>query len=102
MTFKLTDKISGVRPRGSADEAIAYARKQSACFQAGTRPDGSHDPAFLVDYFTELYRLCDLLNFDFAIASGQWANETGSGDCDNPNWSRLGNPAGLAITNAQN
>jgi hypothetical protein len=102
MPVQLTDKIAGVKPRGSVAAAIGYAQRMGAAFAAGTRADGSRDPNFLRDYFTELYRLCELLGFDFAILTGQWKNETAAGSPSNPNWVRLGNPAGLAITNSEN
>lgn len=102
MPVQLTDRIAGVKPRGSVAAAINYARRMGAAFAAGTTASGERNPTFLVDYFTELYRLCELLGFDFAIASGQWKNETAAGAPWNENWVVLGNPAGLAITNSEN
>jgi hypothetical protein len=102
MPVLLSDRIAGVKPRGSIAAAIAYARRMGAAFAAGTMPGGGRNPTFLVDYFTELYRLCDLLGFDFAILTGQWKNETAAGAPWNDNWEILGNPAGLAITNSEN
>jgi hypothetical protein len=102
MPVNLSDRISGVEPRGSVAVAINYARRVGAAFAAGTMAGGGRNPTFLVDYFTELYRLCALLKFDFAILTGQWKNETAAGAAWNDNWEILGNPAGLAITNSEN
>jgi hypothetical protein len=68
---------------------MAYARRQGA-----KRQD------FLKSYFTELFRLCGLLNFDFAILVAQSDNETDS--WRSAAWQTYGNPAGLAITNSEN
>jgi hypothetical protein len=94
MTLRLTDRI--VAPsRGSIDEAMAYAKSKKA-----QRQD------FLRDYLTELWRLCKANGFDFSILVAQSAHETGNwagtGFANNTNWTRLGNPAGLAITNSEN
>lgn len=88
MTLQLTDTI--VAPsRGSVAEAMAYAKKQGA-----KRQD------FLLDYFTELYRLSNVNGFDASILVSQSANETDS--WRSPIWQQYGNPAGLAVTNSQN
>ena len=90
MTIKLTDKIDG-GIRGTVDGAMAYARRVNA-----------FDLVFLLAFFTELYRICQMFGWDFAGLVGQSAHETGDWDADNPNWATLHNPAGLAITNHEN
>lgn len=90
MTIKLTDKIDG-GIRGTVDGAMAYARKV-----------GAYDLDFLREMFTELYRLCQMFGWDFAGMVGQSAHETGDWAANNPNWTDLHNPAGLAITNHEN
>ena len=102
MPVRLTDKLQGVKPRGSKAGALAYAREMGAPEEAGTRADGTRNPTFLVDFFDEAWIICEALNWDYAIFTGQSANETGKWSKKNPNWYILGNPGGLAITNSEN
>lgn len=63
---------------------------------------GAYDLPFLQEYFDELWRLCQKYGFAFEYLVGQGKNETGAWSKNNTNWTRLHNPAGLAITNSQN
>jgi hypothetical protein len=90
MTVRLTDTIIG-KSRGSVQAAMAYAMRAGSC-----------DLDFLLEMFTELWRLCQKYGFAFEYLVGQSKNETAAWSCDNPNWANLHNPGGLAITNAQN
>lgn len=84
----LTDMIVG-KSRGSVKQAYEYAVKA-----------GAHDLTFVLSYLNELWRLCQLVGFDFSILVAQSINETDS--WRSANWKKYKNPAGLAITNSEN
>lgn len=90
MAINLTDKIAG-GVRGSVAGAMQFARESNA-----------YDLVFLLAFFTELYRLCVMFAWDFALMVAQSAHETANWAAWNTNWSGFHNPAGLAITNAEN
>ena len=85
--MKITDRISATS-RGSASIAIAYAIKQ-----------GAHRIEFVTEYLHELWRICELDGFDFAILAAQADNE-----CDSyrsQHFDEKGNTVGLGKTDSQ-
>lgn len=93
-SMTLTDPI--VQPsRGTVDQVYDFAVEQ-----------GAQRLPFLRDYLEESWRLSEIDGIDFSEMSAQSAHETGNwagkGFENNTNWTELGNPAGLAITNSEN
>jgi hypothetical protein len=86
--MKITDRIEHPS-RSSVSHAMTWFKRQDA-----------HREAFLADYLVELWRLCQLCGFDFAILVAQAANETAS--FTSPVWDKYGNPAGIGVTNTRN
>ena len=86
--MRLTDPLFG-KSRGQLTTAIAYAKKQ-----------GAHRLDFVIDYLTELYRLCLKYGLDFAFAVGQADNESDSFTSEV--FDDYGNTVGLGVTNSQN
>jgi hypothetical protein len=84
MPIRLTDNLAYPN-RGTATQALAYAVTQRADRQV-----------FLMEYFTELYRLCAKYQLDAAILVAQSANETDS--WRSGIWNQYGNPAGIGVT----
>jgi hypothetical protein len=92
--MKLSDPL--VAPsRGSVRQTYDFAVKK-----------GAQRLSFLLDFLNENRRLSKIDGFDASIIEAQSAHETGNwagrGFEGNTNWTELGNPGGLAITNSEN
>jgi hypothetical protein len=84
MPIRLTDNLAYPN-RGTVTAAFAYGLSRGAKRQV-----------FLMEYLSELYRLCQKYQLDFSILVAQSVNETDT--WTSAIWNQYGNPAGIGVT----